>query len=287
MPVIALFVLSLLWGSTFFFTKMVLPDFHPVSIVFYRCIFGGITLLPFFIWKARKQDFAKLRSLLIVTLLSAGIPWVFMSFSQKGLDTTISAVLNATGPIFGLLYSIFIFKVRITKQELLSVFIGFSGICVAFLMGASSGVGFKFTSAGLLLLAVSFYALSAVLTSRFLSDVSVYTLSFVSMIIGSIYSGVFMLFIEPLSFQALANAKNIGAFIMLGVFNSGLGNMLYFYLVKSGGAIFALLITYLMPITTIFLGVILLTEQLGIGTIVALIFVLTSVYFSQRKGGKR
>lgn len=74
MPVIALFVLSLLWGSTFYFTKMVLPDFHPVSIVFYRCLLGGLTLLPFFLWKRKKQDFKNVLPLIGITLLSTGIP---------------------------------------------------------------------------------------------------------------------------------------------------------------------------------------------------------------------
>lgn len=287
MPVLALFGLSLLWGSTFYFTKMLLPDFHPVSIVFYRCLFGGIVLLPFFLWSKKKKDFKNLPSLVMITLLSAGVPWVFMSFSLQNLDTTISAVLNATGPILGLLYSVILLKLKVSKQELISVMIGFTGILIAFMMGSSSDAGFRFSSAGLLLLAVSLYALSAVLAAKFLNHVSVFTLSFTTMVVGSIYSGTIMLWVDPLSFQSLQNAQNIGWFIMLGVFNSGLGNVLYFYLVKTGGAIFALLITYLMPITTIFLGVLLLDESLGIGTVVALIFVLTSVYFTQRKGGRK
>ncbi|WP_404455357.1 aminopeptidase [Virgibacillus necropolis] len=287
MPVLALFGLSLLWGSTFYFTKMLLPDFHPVAIVFYRCLFGGIILFPFFLWKKTKKDFEKIPSLILITLLSAGIPWVFMSLSLRGLDTTIGAVLNATGPIFGLIYSIVLLKLRVTKQELVSVFLGFSGILLSFIMGFSSEVGFRLTSAGLLLFAVSLYALSAVLAGKFLNHVSVFTLSFTTMLVGSAFSGIMMLWFDPLSFQSMDNFKNIGWFIMLGMFNSGLGNVLYFYLVKSGGAIFALLITYLMPITTILLGVLLLDESLGFGTIVALIFVLTSVYFTQKKGGSK
>lgn len=287
MPVVALFLLSLLWGSTFFFTKVLLPDLHPVSIVFFRCFFGGLTLLPIFLWKKKKKDFEHLPALFGITLLSAGIPWVFMSFSQQGLETTVSAVLNATGPIFGLIYSIFILKANISGKQILSVSIGFTGILIAFLMGFSTDMGFRLDSAGLLLLAVSLYALSAILTSRFLGHVSVFVLSFTSMMVGAVYSGLIMVWVEPFSFEALNNIDNITAIIMLGVFNSGIGNILYFYLVKSGGPVFALLITYLMPITTIILGVIALNERFGPGTFIALIFVLTSVYFTQRKGGKR
>ena len=42
-----------------------------------------------------------------------------------------------------------------------------------------------------------------------------------------------------------------------------------------------------MPITTIFLGVLFLNESLNIGTMIALILVLVSVYITQNKGGKK
>ncbi|MDR9792836.1 DMT family transporter [Aeribacillus sp. FSL K6-2848] len=284
MPVLALFVLSLLWGSTFYFTKLLLPDFHAVSIVFYRCLFGGLVLLPFVLLKKKKTDFKNKGALIGITLLSAGVPWVFMSFSQKGLDTTISAVINATGPIFGVLFSVFLLKQKVHRQELLGVAIGFIGIVLSFVFGFSGQ--FQVMSAIFLLVAVSFYTLSSILTGKFLSSVSVYTLSFVSMAVGSIYSGIFMLLFDLDSYQYLFSGNsgnNFFYFVMLGVFNSGIGNLLYFYLIKSGGAIFALFITYLMPITTILLGVFLLDEPLGFGTIIAFIFVLASIYFTQNK----
>lgn len=287
MPVIALFVLSLLWGSTFYFTKMVLPDFHPVAIVFYRCFFGGLALLPFFIWKKEREEFNNVPALLGIALINAGVPWILMSYSQQGLDTTISAVLNATGPIFGLLFSILILKAKIRWQEVLAVLIGFLGIVIAFIMGNTSNIGFHYGSAVLLLIAASFYALSSILTTKHLQHVSVYTLSFITMVIGSIFAGILMLSVQPFSFQGLAEPKNLVSLLVLGVLNSGIGNVLFFYLVKSGGPVFALLITFLMPITTIFLGVVLLDEPLDPSTIIALILVLFSVYITQRKGGRK
>ena len=284
MPIVALFLLSLLWGSTFYFTKLLLPDFHPVS-VFFRCLFGGLVLLPFVLKKKDKVILKKLPQLVIITLLSAGVPWVFMSFSLRNLDTTISAVLNATGPVFGLLITMFLLKVNVNRQEVLSVIVGFTGIFFAFVIGSASSEAFKLTSAMLLLFAVSLYAMSAVMTGKYLTGYSVYTLSFVTMAVGAIYAGPIMLFVDPHSFQGMKDLQNVGWFIMLGALNSGVGNLLYYYIVKSSGAIFALSITYLMPITTIFLGFILLNEPLGIGTVIALFFVLLSVYLSKRKGG--
>lgn len=282
MQIAALLGLSLLWGSTFYLTKMLLPDFHPVSIVFYRCLFGSLALLPFFIWKKESSDFRNLPTLIFIALISAGIPWILMSKSMEGLDTTVSSVLNATGPIFGIVLSSIVFKVRVSKQEVTSVIIGFTGIIIAFLMGSSEANNFEWNSAMLLLFSVNMYALSAVLAGKYLQDCSVYTISFAAMVVGTIFSSFFMFAIDPKSYQNLFEANNFGLFIFLGIFNSGLGNILFYYLVKNGGAVFALLITYLMPFTTLFLGVFLLSEPLGSGTLLALFFVLGGLYLSKR-----
>lgn len=285
MPIIALLSLSLLWGSTFYLTKMLLPDFHPVSIVFFRCLFGGLALLPFFIWQKRKDEFKRVPLLIFISLISAGVPWTFMSISMGGLDTTVSSVLNATGPIFGILLSSLIFKVKVSRQEVLSVLIGFAGIAIAFLIGSEEAIDFQMSSAMLLLFSVNMYALSAVLAGKYLKGYSVVTISFVAMAVGTVFTSFFMLSIDPSSYKGLFNSTNLMLFFILGVFNSGLGNILFYYLVKNGGAVFALLITYLMPFTTLILGVFLLHEPLGGGTLTALVFVLGGLYLSKR--GKR
>nr|WP_269135942.1 DMT family transporter [Sporosarcina cyprini] len=278
-------VLSVLWGSTFYFTKLLLPVFHPVSIVFYRCLFGAIMLLPIFLFQRNRGSMAinKLHFLVGITLLSAGVPWIIMSFSLRNLDTTISAVLNATGPIFGVLLVLFLFKGQVRKREITSVAVGFIGIASAFFIGSSSLENFRVASAMLLIAAVSLYALSAVLTGKYLTGYSVVTLSFVTMAVGTIFSAPVMLLVQPTSWEGLKDFRHIFFIIMLGALNSGIGNLLYYYIVKKGGPIFALSITYLMPIMTIFLGFFLLHEPVGFGTVISLIFVLSSVYLSKRK----
>ncbi|PIC83628.1 hypothetical protein CSV73_06920 [Sporosarcina sp. P1] len=286
MPIIALFLLSILWGSTFYFTKLLLPDFHPVSIVFYRCLFGAMTLLPFYLTKKGKGKFTwdKVPFLLGIPLLSAGIPWILMSISLQNLDTTISAVLNATGPIFGVLITIFLLRERVKKPAVISVIVGFTGIFIAFAIGSAETKSFQIGSAIVLLLAVSFYALSSVLTGKFLTMYSVVTISLCSMTAGILFSGPIMLAVDANSLQGFTDSQNVYWFLLLGGVNSGVGNLLFYYIVKSGGAIFALSITYLMPITTILLGYFLLHEPVGAGTFIALVFVLYSVYLSKRKG---
>lgn len=241
--------------------------------------------MPFFVITKGYKEFSwkKLPLVTGIPLLSAGVPWIIMSSSLRHLDTTISAVLNATGPIFGVLLTLFLLKGKVKKQEIASVAVGFTGIFIAFLFAPSSAGNVQFTSALMLLLAVGLYALSAVLTNRFLGGYSVVTLSFATMVMGTLFATPLMLLVEPASYRGIYEFRNVFVFFMLGAINSGVGNLLYYYIVKSGGPIFALSITYLMPLTTILLGFFLLHEPVGIGTLIALLLVLYSVFLSKRK----
>lgn len=46
-----LLLLSLLWGSSFLFTKILVEDLHPVSLIFIRCLFGLVMLAPILLFQ--------------------------------------------------------------------------------------------------------------------------------------------------------------------------------------------------------------------------------------------
>jgi len=106
------------------------------------------------------------------------------------------------------------------------------GIALTFVMGPSISNDFHFSSAALLIFAVNIYAFSAVLTAKFLHVYSVFTLSFMAMTVGNIFPGIFMVGVEPASYQALFNTKSIFLFITLGMFKSGSDNVIFYYLIK-------------------------------------------------------
>lgn len=206
-----------------------------------------------------------------------------MSHSLQKLPTTISAVINATGPISALILSFFLVKKKMIKQEVLGVLIGLVGISIAFSTNTFDQKDFDLLSAMFLFFAVSLYALSAILTGKFLSHESIFTLAFYSLFAGTLFSGFIVFYMDEFNFSALNSNENLLYLAALGIFNSGIGNVLYYKLLQLGGPLYALLITYLMPITTIFLGVWLLGETLTGVTVLALVFVFISIFVIGRK----
>lgn len=71
--------------------------------------------------------------------------------------------------------------------------------------------------------------------------------------------------------------------IGLGVFGSGFDYLFYYYMVKEGSAEFASLVTYIVPITAMIWGYLLLQEKISANMVIGLTVVLVGVYLSTSK----
>ncbi|PGE90390.1 EamA family transporter, partial [Bacillus pseudomycoides] len=106
----ALIMLSLIWGGSFYFFKILVADFNPLVVAFLRSTFGTITLIaliPFFYKYFRgKIPFIPLFA---VGILNTLIPWTLICFSEQKMTSNLASVLNATQPLWTMVLGILLF----------------------------------------------------------------------------------------------------------------------------------------------------------------------------------
>ncbi|WP_307794937.1 DMT family transporter [Alkalihalobacillus sp. BA299] len=273
----ALLMLSTLWGSTFFWTKILLVDFHPISIVFFRCLFGVLFLLPFLI---KQKAFSKIKlspSLIIISLLGATVPWTLMTMSVQYLETTLTGIINSLTPIFGMLLSIIVLKHRPRSFDWLSLFLGFVGVVIIFIVQNKSIPSSEILGVLILLVATFSYSFTSILSSKYQKSTSPYILAFTTLFTATIVCGIIMVFVQPDGYSYLYEPTNFSVYLILGMLSSGLGYVVFYYLVSYGGPVYALFITYIMPIVTIMLGYFFLDESVTGSMIIGLLFILISI----------
>ncbi len=270
-------MLSTLWGSTFFWTKILLVDFHPISIVFFRCLFGVLFLLPFLI---KQKAFSKIKlspSLIIISLLGATVPWTLMTMSVQYLETTLTGIINSLTPIFGMLLSIIVLKHRPRSFDWLSLFLGFVGVVIIFIVQNKSIPSSEILGVLILLVATFSYSFTSILSSKYQKSTSPYILAFTTLFTATIVCGIIMVFVQPDGYSYLYEPTNFSVYLILGMLSSGLGYVVFYYLVSYGGPVYALFITYIMPIVTIMLGYFFLDESVTGSMIIGLLFILISI----------
>ena len=100
-----LVTLSVLWGGSFFFTKLVVLVLPPLTVAFGRVALAAAILIVL----ARATGIAlpdrigAWRPYLVMGLLNNAIPFALIFWGQTHIPSGLAAILNATTPLFTVL----------------------------------------------------------------------------------------------------------------------------------------------------------------------------------------
>lgn len=293
--IIALVVLAALWGASFLFMRVAVPEFGAIALIEVRVLLASAALLP--IWWFRESATQgglikeHWRALLVLSALNAAIPFVLFAYSTLFISAGLSALTNSTAPLWGALIGVLFMGQSQSKSATIGLVIGFVGVgvlvagsLIADLEKLASGAALWTLSAVLAgVFAASLYAISAHFIGRKLVGLSTLSLSTFTMIGATILLfpvTAFSLPSAPISLAAWASV------IALGVACTALANLLYFAILANAGAAKALTVTFLIPVFASFWGWLVLSEQLASTTFIggAVVFVglaLTTGVFSR------
>lgn len=281
----ALILLSMIWGTSFLFIKILLIELDPTAVVFGRCLFGAVILFILILFSKDKMNIKQLpwMKLFIVALMNNSLPWFLICSGEMKISSSLASIINATTPVWTLLIGFFLFSTSLRRNHWAGIAIGFLGIFI--LSEIKPGELFSGNTAGILLLsgASLCYGLGTQMSKKYLSHLTVLQISFFTLALSTIISFVMMLMVSPHSVTAFQNSKIIIPFLGLGALGSGIAYLLFYFLVKKGSAEFAALVTYLVPVSAIIWGAFILNETIHLSMLVGLMIIFTGVYITSRK----
>ncbi len=261
-----LLFLSVLWGGSFFFIEIALRSVQPLTLVLIRVVLASAMLWLYLL--ARKERFAippgALLAFLVLALLNNVVPFVLFAWAQQSIDGGLASILNATTPIWGVIVAhLALDDERATSGKVIGVLLGFAGVAVMIGADLLRDIGTQVLAQLACLGATLCYALAGVYARRFramgVSPIGVSTGQLTAAAI--VMLPVVLLFESPWT-AAAPSASGWAAMLGLALFCTTLAYILYFRLLASAGATNSLLVTFLIPITAILLGVLILGEQL-------------------------
>lgn len=280
-----LIILSLIWGGSFYFVKVLLGAFEPWTIAFFRCVFGlGTIMIMMLVLKIPfKTKTFPLKLMIAVSLFNTAIPWMFIAYSEQHMSSSLASILNATTPIWTILVGLFFFKATTTKQQWIGILVAFIGLIILLNVNAASMMAGNLQSFGTMMLAAISYAFASQIAKHGLGDLSVYHIAFGTLLGGMIGSGIMAFSFEEISVLPLADGEILRSLIGIGVFGSGIANILFYYLIKQGKPETAEMVTYLIPASALVWGAWLLDEHITVRLIGGLLFILTGIMLSGNK----
>lgn len=249
-------IASIIWGSNGVIVNWI--NLPTIAIVFFRTLFASISLFVGIILM-RKQNLLRVRNVkgFIFIGVNLGVGVVLLFQSMRLIPIAQTVLLNYTGPVFVTLLAPLFLKERFEKKILFPLGLSVIGILLISLPQVSfdpthgSFLGTMYALASSLS-----YTAFIVVSKKTLRDASGFSMAFYSYAVATIVLAPFVAFGNLPS-----DAVTWVLLLFLGVISAGVGMTIYFFGLSALKAQEAVVLTYLEPVSSIFFGYLLLSQQ--------------------------
>ena len=201
-------------------------------------------------------------ALAVVGVLNSALPFLLFSFALLSITTGLSAILNATVPLFGALVAWAWLKDRPGPTRVVGLAVGFLGVAMlawdkASLRPAASGIAPAWAVLACLGATVC-YGIAASATKRYLAGVPPLVTATGSQL------GAALALAGPALWLWPAQSPGTHAWLalaVLGVLCTGIAYILYFRLIEQAGPARALAVTFAVPVFAVVYGLLFLGER--------------------------
>jgi drug/metabolite transporter (DMT)-like permease len=270
-----LIFLAAIWGGSFLFIRIAAPSLGSIFLMAVRVALAATGLFVYALAQKAMPNFrAHWKHYLVIGALNNAIPFVLIANAVIDLNASLSAILNATTPLFTALVAAVWIGEPFGWRRGLGVLLGILGVVI--LVGFSP---IPFSTKVLLaaaqsLLAALSYGLGAVYTrTRFQGANPVHT-SLGQLVGSTILLAPLAAFSVPVPPPTVAV---ILATLALALLGTSFAYLIYFRLITAAGPTTAVSVTFLVPFFSILWGVIFLHEPLSPGMFLGLGIILGSV----------
>lgn len=268
-----LIALAALWGASFLFMRVAVPEFGPIWLIAWRVFLASLVLVPILIQQGLVSELRKnAKPLMLLGIINSALPFLGFAYATTILTGGFTSILNATVPLFAVLLVLLgINQEKLSWAQIGGFILGFSGVGILLGWHTATTSPYFWLAVLASLMAALLYAISANYIKSRLTGVSAIVIAVGSQLAASL----FFLPLLPFSVPAgLPSLKAILALLALAVFSTALAYLMYFRLIRILGAARAVTVTYLIPLFAMIWGALLLNEPITWDMIAGCIVIL-------------
>lgn len=261
-----LIILSVVWGGSFLFVGVAVKELPPLTIVALRVVMAAIALrlvlavlrMPM---PRGRQAWA---AFLGMGILNNAIPFSLIVWGQSHIASGLASILNATTPLFTVIVAHYLTAdERLTGQRLVGVVVGFVGVAVMIGAAAFSAHDVSVPAQLAVLGAALSYAFAGVFGRRF-RTMGIPPLATAT---GQVCASSVLLLPIALAVDRpwslpMPSTGAVLSLAGLALVSTAFAYILFFRLLARAGATNVGLVTFLIPISAILFGIVILGEKL-------------------------
>ena len=260
-------LLSLLWGGSFFFVAVAVKELPPLTLVALR-----VGLAAALMWASAPligvSPPKSMRAVAALAVLGFGnnaLPFALIAWGQTHLPSGLASILNAATPLFTVLAAhVLTAEEKLSGLKLFGTIAGIAG--VASLLGPDllwGGAAINVWAELAVLGAALSYALSAIFARRVRSlDLRPIDIAAGQATAAAVFLAPLALAIDRPWTMPMPSEAVVASVLAIAAFSTALAYIIYFRILAGAGATNVLLVTLLVPVTSVILGALILHERL-------------------------
>jgi drug/metabolite transporter (DMT)-like permease len=291
---IAFGALSLVWGGSFLFMKVALDAFQPAQVALGRIILGALTLAAIMAFTRRRwpRERRVWLHMIVVALFFCVVPFVLFAWAAQSLPSGLSAILNATTPLWTMLIAVVVLpSERMTTRRTVGVLIGAVGVAVVMgLWDVVSSPEFAASVPAQLacLGATASYGVALGWMRRFITGSHRHDSVTIAATQMAVAGGLALALVPLLALTPVAwSPAPVAALLALGCLGTGIAYVWNTRVVSEWGAVGASTVTYVIPVVGVALGILVLGERFSPNQLVGAVIVICGVLLVQRPRAQR
>lgn len=262
-----LIVLSILWGGSFLFNGILVRELPPFTIVTARVALAALALWT--IVRISGHAVPRSREVCLaffgMGILNNIIPFSLIVWGQTHIASGLASILNATTPLFAVLAAHLLTQdEKMTGSRLAGVLVGFLGVALMIGPSVLSDLGTNVLAQLAVLGAAVSYSIAGIFGRRFRRMGLPPLLPAAGQVTASavLLLPVALIVDRPWTL-AMPSAEAWAALFGLAFLATALAYVIFFRILATAGATNLMLVTFLIPVSAILLGALVLGEMLA------------------------
>jgi drug/metabolite transporter (DMT)-like permease len=257
-----LLLLALLWGSSFFFYKILVATLPPVTVVLGRVGIAAVAMNLWLLVSGLKMPLSdgRWRRFLLLGFLNNVLPFILIAWGETRITSGMASILNATTPIFMVAVAHWGTEdEKLSWGKVAGIVLGIAGVMV--LVGSDAFGGGSYIWGELAVVGASCaYGFGGVYSRRF-KDLPPLVAATGQVSGGAVILLPLSLLIDQPWRLPMPDADVWAALLAIALVNTALAYFVYYRMLAGAGVTYISLVTFLIPVIALMLGAIFLDER--------------------------
>jgi drug/metabolite transporter (DMT)-like permease len=259
-----LIVLAAIWGGSFFFGKVAVAELPPFTIVLGRVGIAALVLNVIIMATGRRMpgSFKTWGLFMVMGTLNNMIPFSLIFWGEIRIASGLASILNATAPLWAVLLAHFLTRdEKLNISRLSGVVLGIVGVVIIIGPDALKTLGSNVLAQLAVVGAAVSYAFAGIFGKRF-KNLSPYITATGQLTCSALIMIPVSLWVDKPWMMHMPGPRIWGSVAALALVCTALAYVIYFRILATAGATNLLLVTFLIPVSALLLGLLVLGERL-------------------------